>query len=124
MSLQINPHLSVILIMILASIISAVATLLIKKSSKTFSLESFNIFKSFDIFKNYYLIIGGILLVVVVVLTIIALRIGNISLVYPLASLAYVFATFLSWYYLEEKINALRITGIVCIILGIILVTL
>jgi uncharacterized membrane protein len=55
---------------------------------------------------------------------ILALRIGELSVVYPLTSITYIFITILSVYFLKEKMNQYKWLGILFIIVGVILVKL
>lgn len=69
-------------------------------------------------------ILGGLACYVVsVVVWILALSRVNVSIAYPVLSLGYVVVAVASWFLFGETLNALRIAGIVVIIVGVYLVT-
>jgi len=107
-----------IIFMIIATLIGSFGSLFLKKGSAQFHLHFYKgllgIF--FDFLKNYYVILGVILLYL--------LRTEELSMLYPMTSLGYVFVTILSYYILKEKINVFKTLGIVSIIFGVVLVTL
>lgn len=53
-----------------------------------------------------------------------ALSIGDLSIVYPLGSIQYVFILFASHFFLGETISRMKLIGTVLVILGIIFITL
>jgi len=53
---------------------------------------------------------------------VLALRFGNLSIIYPITSLVYVWTVLLSKYILKEKVKTKEILGVISIILGIILI--
>jgi drug/metabolite transporter (DMT)-like permease len=53
----------------------------------------------------------------------IALSRTDLSFAYPFASLSYIFAFAGSWYFFGETISTLRLSGLVVIILGVMLVS-
>lgn len=69
-------------------------------------------------------ILGGLACYVVsVVVWILALSRVPVSIAYPVLSLGYVVVAVASWFLFGEALNALRITGIVVIIVGVYLIT-
>ena len=71
---------------------------------------------------NYYLI-GGILLYAVGgILLIISLRGGEVSVLYPIIAMSYVWVSILSMYFLNETMAPLKWSGIFVIIAGIIFI--
>ncbi len=48
-----------------------------------------------------------------------SLRFGDLSLLYPFAALSYVWVSFLSISFLQEKMNSYKWLGISCILLGV-----
>jgi multidrug transporter EmrE-like cation transporter len=50
---------------------------------------------------------------------ILALREGELSLLYPIISLAYVWVTVASYFIFHDTINPLKLAGIVVIMLGV-----
>jgi len=53
---------------------------------------------------------------------VLALRFGNLSIVYPITSLVYVWTVLLSKYVIKERVNTKEILGVILIIFGIILI--
>jgi uncharacterized membrane protein len=77
-----------------------------------------------EIFKNYEIIIGFLLYGGSTIPFIAALKFGELSFVYPLTALSYVWVTILSKKYLNEKITKNKVFGILLIMLGILLISL
>ncbi|MGB9748372.1 MAG: EamA family transporter [Candidatus Woesearchaeota archaeon] len=76
-----------------------------------------------ELLRNYELIIGFLLYGSSTIPFIAALKFGELSYVYPLTALSYVWVTLISKKYLNEKITANKIFGIVLIIIGVILIS-
>ena len=74
--------------------------------------------------KNYTLILGVSLMVFSSVMFIVALRFGELSVLYPITSITYIWVVLLSMKYLNEKMNTYKWMGIFFVVLGAILVTL
>lgn len=70
----------------------------------------------------YYILLGFFLYFLGAVLMIVAFRFGSLSVLHPILSMGYVFAIFIGIIFLNEIINMKQIAGIVCIILGAILI--
>ena len=96
-----------------ATLIGACGALFFKKASATIHrhISSF--------LMNINLYIGGFLYVLSTVFFIPALKFGDLSLVYPLTSLTYIWVAILSAVHFNEKINAYKIAGIALILVGI-----
>jgi uncharacterized membrane protein len=47
----------------------------------------------------------------------------ELSLVYPMVSVAYVLVALFSWYYFKENLSVIRWAGIALIILGVFLIS-
>ena len=77
------------------------------------------VFTPMGIITNYYLWIGGIIYVISAGLFIVALRGGDLSVLYPVVALSFIWVTLLSSLILKEPIPSLKIGGIVFIIAGI-----
>ncbi|MEH7354718.1 DMT family transporter [Neobacillus drentensis] len=69
-----------------------------------------------------YILIGFFLYFIGAGLMIVAFRFGSLSVLHPILSMGYVFAIFIGGIFLEEIITDKQIAGIVCIILGAILI--
>lgn len=100
----------------IATVIGSFGSLLLKFGSKDFNL---NIFK---LLKNYKLILGLFIYVFTSVLFIIALKGGELSVLYPITSLTYVWISLLSIKYLNEKMNKFKWLGILIIMAGVALI--
>ena len=74
-------------------------------------------------FLNRYSAIGFSLYGVSTIITVIALKWGELKVIYSLSSVTYIWIGLLSYAVLGEKLPAKRIIGIGCIIVGILLIT-
>ena len=86
---------------------------------KTYN-ENINDFQS--IIKNKHLIGGVLLYGVATVAYIFALRGGELSILYPLVSLTYVFTIIFSQRVLGEKMNKYKWIGMILILIGVSLI--
>jgi len=71
------------------------------------------------IITNWYLYLGIFLYGVSYLMTIPALKNGDLSILYPIISLSYIWVCLLSMKYLKERMNIHKWIGIVLIILGV-----
>jgi uncharacterized membrane protein len=110
------PLLSIVLI-IFATFCGGLGGLFLKKSSVSFS------FNPFKLIKNGKFVLGVFLYVMGTALFIPALKGNQLSLIYPLTSLSYIWVTFFSALFLKEKINYKKILGIGMIIFGVVMLT-
>jgi len=95
------------------TVLNAAAQLLFKRASGHFSLNLM------DDVTNVWLI-GGLLLYGGFTLAmVLALRQGELSMLYPIISLSYVWVTLLSYTVLHEKPNMPKTVGIVLIVVGV-----
>ncbi len=68
-------------------------------------------------------ILGGLTCYVIsVVVWILALSRVQVSIAYPMLSLGYVVTAFIAWAFMGEAVNAMRMSGIAVIIVGVFLV--
>jgi len=102
-----------ILLVAFATLIGAWGSLLLKLGSGSFSL---NIIK---IIKNYKIILGLFLYVFSSIFFIWSLRGGELTVLYPVTSLTYIWVSLLSIKFLNEKMNKVKWIGILFIIIGI-----
>jgi len=110
-----------LVLILVAAIIGSVGALFLKIGSAKFRIH-FSIKGIVEILTNYKLMFGVLLYGLSSVFFIMALRLGELSVVYPLTSLSYIFVAFLSVYFLKEKMNWYKWAGIGFIILGVVLV--
>ena len=101
-----------ILMVISAAIVGSLAPILIKKASKDLK---FNL----EIFKNKYLFGGVFLYGIGTILFIPALKGGELSVLYPFVSVAYIWVSLFSVKFLGEKMNMYKWAGIALIIIGV-----
>ena len=103
------------LILIIMTLIGAIASLYLKKASNSEGM--------LNIIKNMNLYIGGILYLISAILNIYILKFLDYSIVLPLTSVTYIWTMILSHFKLNEKINKKKIIGVILIIIGAILVS-
>lgn len=102
---------SIIFLVFVGSFIGAVGTLIVKKSTSKYPIQW--IWKSIRFW--YGLVLYGF----ATIFYVIALRKGELSLVYPLVSITYVWTTVFSVKYLNEEINKWKVLGLIGIVIGI-----
>lgn len=76
----------------------------------------------FGLITNYPLILGFIFYGLGAVLLVIALKYGELSVLYPVVALSFVWVAILSSTFLGESIGGVKIMGIVGIIIGVSLI--
>ena len=104
-----------IVLVIVSTLLAAFGSLFLKKSSKEFNLSIKGIL-------NKNLIFGGIIYVLSTLFFIAALRRGEVSILYPITSLSYIWVSIISVLLLKEKMNKFRYIGILLIMIGVILI--
>jgi len=114
--------LTIIILIILSTLVGAFGSIFLKKGSHNFHIH-ITVKGIIDILKNWRIILGLGLYVLSTILFIYMLKTEELSLLYPLTSLGYVFVTLFSVVWLKEKLNGYNISGILLIIAGVILVT-
>ena len=102
------------LLVLFTTLLTSSAQLLYKLGSETLTLNVFNIIT------NYYLIAGLILYAIGGTLMIVSFRGGEVSVLYPIIATSYIWVSFLSIFFLNEKMNFFKWFGIIAIIAGII----
>jgi drug/metabolite transporter (DMT)-like permease len=107
---------SAIGLVILGTLIGSWGALLFKKASVDFS------FNPIKIIKNWKLMLGGFLYFVSTIPFLIAVKYGELSLLYPFVSISYIWVALLSMFFLKEKLNRWTWTGIFLIIAGVCLI--
>ena len=104
---------SSLLLVILATLVGAFGPILLKKASAK-KLSQFR-----ALLANYHLFSGVFLYALGTILFILALRGGELSVLYPFISLTYIWVCLLSMKYLGERMNWQKWAGIGLIILGV-----
>ena len=98
------------------TLMGSVASLFLKRASDADGIMAIII--------NPNLYIGGFLYLMSAVLNIWLLRRLDYSVVLPLTSLTYVWTMVLSYMILKEKITVRKIVGVICILIGAVIVSL
>lgn len=119
----INSEWMMIPLVLVSAMLGAVAVLLLKIGSKKFRIR-FSLRFVLEVLNNHPLIYGLVIYGISTLIFILALRLGELSVVYPMASVSYIFACLLSIYFLKEKMNWYKWLGIGLVMLGAILVKL
>ena len=105
-----------IILFIIVSFISATATFLVKISAPKITR---NIHR---LLKNWQFFLGITLYGIGTVISLVALKHGELSVLYPFVALQYVWANLLSKKFLREEMNAYKWTGIALIFTGVTLI--
>ena len=100
-------------LVILATFVGAFGPILLKKASAK------RLSKLSSLATNYHLFGGVALYAIGTLLFIPALKGGDLSVLYPFVSLAYIWVSLLSVKFLGEKMNKLKWLGITLIIIGV-----
>ena len=101
---------------VLATIIGSFGALFFKYGSKRATPSLLGLIK------NYFLVIGFFFYGVSSLIYVYALTFADLSTLYPVAGLSYVWISLLSIKFLDEKMNDLKWFGIIMILLGVFLV--
>jgi len=101
---------------VFATIAGAFGPILLKKGAKDFNLNPIKQLRNYNM-------LGGIAIYAFATLFFIpALKGGELSVLYPIVSLAYIWTTLLAIKFLGEKMNLMKWMGIAIIILGVSLI--
>jgi multidrug transporter EmrE-like cation transporter len=111
----------VIAVTLLSAAIAAFAQYLYKKSVKRFEFSAKSIIGTF---RNSETVVGLASYVISLGVYLYALSSAPvISFIYPVFASTFVFVLLISRFVLKEKINKYRVAGVLCIILGITLIS-
>ena len=102
-----------VLLVFACTIVGAAAQLLMKVGMTHFRLDLV------AILTNYPLIAGYTLYGVNTLMLVLALREGELSMLYPIIALTYVWVTLLSYILLSEQPNVFKNVGIATIVIGV-----
>ncbi|MFH1590740.1 MAG: EamA family transporter [archaeon] len=105
-----------IVLVLVASFIGAFGALLLKTGSDSFS------FNPLKLLRNYRLTFGLSLYAVSSIMFIIALKQGDLTILYPLVSTTYIWTAIVSTKFLNERMNSKRWLGILAIVIGVSLI--
>lgn len=102
-----------VLLVCFCTLLGAAAQILMKKGMMDFKLEVW------PIVTNFPLIAGYACYGLFTLLLVIALREGELSMLYPIISLGYVWVTVLSYFIFKDTVNGFKLIGIVSIMVGV-----
>ncbi|MDO8480427.1 MAG: EamA family transporter [Nanoarchaeota archaeon] len=105
-----------VLLVALAATVGAMGPLYMKRASASFT------FHPKAMLNNKNLLLGILFYALGTLLFIPALRGGELSVLYPVVALVYVWVPLLSIKFLGEKMNTMKWTGVALIILGVSLI--
>ena len=108
-----------ILLVVCCTIIGAAAQVLIKKGAGAMAPNSTMAQTALAMFLNPSLFAGYTMYGASTVLLVLALRHGQLSLLYPMFAMTYVWVTILSVVVFHESMNAFKLAGIAIIVGGI-----
>jgi drug/metabolite transporter (DMT)-like permease len=101
------------------TIIGAAAQILLKKGTAALGEHPSLMQTAVGIFTTRLLFIGYSLYGMSAVLLIMALRLGELSLLYPVFTLTYVWVMLLSHFIFQESLNPLKLVGVGVIMCGV-----
>ena len=101
-------------LVVLSTIVGALGSVFLKLGSKNLKLS--------ELISNKMLFIGFFLFVVAAILMIVALKFGELSKIFPITSLTYVWVAILSSRFLKEKMTREKLAAFALIIIGILFV--
>ena len=118
----------ILLFVLVSEILTAGGQILLKKSANSMGkhdLKKFGAHFRFlaDVFSKPGLWVGFGFMALGLIAWLFALAEGDLSLVFPLGSLQYVLILFLAHFMLGEKIDRMKLTGTILVVLGIVLIT-
>ena len=118
----------IILLVLLSEIITVVGQILFKKSANTvgkYDLKSARGLIRFlsEIVRVPYLWLGFLAMAMGLVAWLLAIAQGDLSLVFPIGSIQYIFILFLAHKFLDEKIDAMKFIGTLLVMAGIVLIS-
>ena len=115
----------VVLLAVSAALMGAVAQLLMKHGMKIIGeITLWGMAKNFVVylFTNPFIFFGIAIYALSTVVYLTALSRGDLSFVYPLISVSYIFAAVFAFFIFGEKISVIRWIGIITIFTGVFLV--
>ncbi len=102
-----------LMLVILCTLFTSVAQIFFKLGSGKL------VFDLIKILTNHYLIIGIILYGIGAVLLLLSLKIGELSVVYPVIATSYIWVSILSFFIFNESITLFKSLGVASIIGGV-----
>ena len=105
-----------IIIMLICTIFTASGQFFFKHSAKSFQWDIISLLT------NYNLIFGAFFYAVGALLLIVALKYGDLSVVYPFVSLTFIWVMIISFIFFQEVINNFKVAAVIFIIFGVTLI--
>lgn len=109
-------NLLVLGLMLVDSFLGALAALTIKKGSNKFSF--------FNLWKTWHLWLGLFLYGVSIIIYMVVLQLEELTVIYPLVAMGYIWTTILAVRYLGDKMNVWKYLGLFGIVLGVMFISL
>jgi len=103
-----------IMLVIIAGIIGGFAPIYLKKGTTLIDIKTPS-----TIYKNKFLFVGIAIYALTTMMFIPALKGGELSILYPLVGLAYVWVSIYSKFMLNERVTIIKWLGIFTIIIGV-----
>ena len=111
-----NTPIWTIIVFILVSLVSALATFFVKLGAAKVTRNIKRLLKNWQFFFGIFLYGIG------TVVSVVALKFGELSVLYPFVALQYIWTNFLSRKFLGESITPLKWAGVGLIFLGVVLI--
>jgi len=105
-----------IALVLLCTFLTAAGQIFLKIGSGNLSFNILNLLG------NFPLVIGFVLYFLGAVILVIALKHGELSVLYPFCAASYIWICLLSMKFLNEKMNKLKWLGVITIVIGITLI--
>ena len=103
-------------LLVVATVIGSLGSLYLKKASDKIGPK--------DWFRNFNFLFGGAAFGLAMFIYLLVLREEKVSIVYPIASMSYIWTSIFSVKYLGESMGRWKVAGLALIIMGIILLNL
>ena len=107
---------AILVLVLFCALLGAFGQIFFKLASKDVSMNVM------DWLKNYKFFIGAILYALSAVLFVVALKYGDLSLLYPIIATSYIWVSLFSNVFLREEFPLFKWLGIILIIAGIIII--
>jgi drug/metabolite transporter (DMT)-like permease len=104
-------------LMILCTILNTVAQYYLKVGTATLAFDFYKIITNFEF------IFGCAVYGLSSILLVLALRYGDLSTIYPIISITYIWVTLVSYLFLHESLGYKKIGGILFILGGVVMIT-
>jgi drug/metabolite transporter (DMT)-like permease len=105
------------LLMILCTLLNTVAQYFLKVGTANLT---FDIFK---IITNFEFVFGCAVYAISSILLVLALKYGDLSVIYPLISITYIWVALVSYFFLHESLGLKKTGGIILILGGVAMIT-